>query len=162
MMKTLITRLLALVLLASYVIFPANALAITGADFKAGRIIDDVKFFSSNTMSALDIQRFLNAKVPVCDTNGTQVYSGAQTRAQFSATRGISTPFTCLKDFQTTIPAKIAESGLCEDIQPGNATGAEIIKIVAVACGINPQALIVLLQKEQSLITDDWQPEEKI
>src|SRR5690606_38348611 len=37
-----------------------------------------------------------------------------------------------------------------------NRTAAQIIKDVSDACGINPQVLLVLLQKEQSLITDKW------
>jgi hypothetical protein len=46
---------------------------------------------------------------------------------------------------------------LCKgSISSGIKTGAQIIYDVSQACGINPQVLIVLLQKEQSLITDDW------
>ncbi len=50
-----------------------------------------------------------------------------------------------------------AASGLCESVSARtNATSAQIIKDVSQACNINPQVLIVLLEKEQSLVTDIW------
>lgn len=51
------------------------AYALTGANFQAGRIIDNPIFENNSAMSATDIQNFLNAKLPTCDTNGTQSYS---------------------------------------------------------------------------------------
>ena len=39
---------------------------------------------------------------------------------------------------------------------PVEKTAAQMIAEVAQACSINPQVLLVLLQKEQGLITDDW------
>lgn len=129
--------------------------AVSGSEFQAGRIIDDSKFFSGPTMSVNDIQLFLNAKVPVCDTWGTQPYAGT-TRAAYAASRGVSTPFICLKDYHMSIPYKAPESGLCNGITASGAFASEVISWVAQSCGINPQVLIVLLQKEQSLITDDW------
>lgn len=118
--------------------------------------MDDAKLFTGSPMSIGDIQSFLNAKVTVCDTWGSQMHSSGQTRAQYSAANGVSTPFTCLKEARDTVQAKSAESGLCSSMAPGSGTAAEIIFWVSQACGINSQALIVLLQKEQSLITDDW------
>ncbi len=138
------------------VAIPSKAKALSGSEFQAGRIIDDSKFFAGSPMSVADIQNFLNAKVPVCDTWGTQMHSSGQTRAQYSASHGVSTPFTCLKDARDTVPAKSPEAGLCNGLPPGSGTAAEIIYWVGVSCGVNPQVLIVLLQKEQSLITDDW------
>ena len=136
---------------------PQKAAALSGSDFRAGRIIDDVKFFNAGTMSADDIHRFLAAKVPTCDIWGQQMYSGSQTRAQYSASRGYSTPFICLKDFRSATPARAAETGLCNGLfASGDDGAAGIIYRVAQSCGINPQVLLVLLQKEQSLVTDDW------
>lgn len=106
--------------------------------FNAGKIIDDVVFADRSRMNATEIQDFLNAKVPVCDTWGQQPYAGT-TRAQYAASRGVSTPFTCLKDY--------TENGK---------RASQIIYDVAQKYSINPQVLIVLLQKEQGLITDDW------
>lgn len=132
---TLITVLFALMAAS---VFSANAHAgVTG--FNPGRIIDDMIFTNSTTMSPGDIQRFLESKVPVCDTSGTQMYNSWQTRAQFAATIGQYPPFTCVRDY--------TESGR---------SAAQIIYDTAQTYNINPQVLIVLLQKEQGLITDTW------
>lgn len=131
--------------------------ALSGSEFRPGRIIDDSKFFDSATMSANDIQNFLNSKVPNCDIWGLQLYSPGQTRAQYSARYGISTPFTCLKDYRSSTPLKAAETALCNGLTAsGDDSAAGIIYRVAQSCGINPQVLLVLLQKEQALVTDDW------
>ncbi len=148
-------KLSCLIALSLFLIIP-KGFALSGGEFQSGRIIDDAKFFSGPTMSVSDIQIFLNAKVPTCDTWGTQMHSSGQTRAQYSAAHGVSTPFTCLKDYHTSIPEKSAEPGLCNGLIASGASAAEIISWVAQSCGINPQVLIVLIQKEQSLITDDW------
>ncbi len=132
--------------------------ALSGSDFKAGNIIDDSVFYDSNTMSAIQIQAFLNAKVPTCDTNGTRIYSGSTTRAQYGASVGNPAPYTCLKDYSQAIPAVInSGSNLCTgNISAGAKSAAQIIYDVSQACGVSPQVLLVLLQKEQSLVTDDW------
>lgn len=133
----------------------SNISALSGSEFKAGRIIDDAKFYGAPTMSISSIQSFLDSKVPVCDTWGTKMHNGV-TRAQYAASRGVSTPFTCIKSARDTVQAKSPEAGLCNGLPAGSGTAAEIIYWVAESCGINPQVLIVLIQKEQSLITDDW------
>ncbi len=76
--------------------------------------------------------------MPNCDTWGTQPHGGI-TRAQYAASVGVSTPFTCLKDY--------SENGK---------SSAQIIYDIGQKYNINPQVLIVLLQKEQGLVTDDW------
>jgi len=102
--------------------------------------MDDSVFVNNASMNTAQIQAFLNSKVPVCDTNGTQPSEfGGGTRAQWAAARGHSPPFTCLKDFSE-----------------GGKSSAQIIFDAAQEFRINPQVLIVLLQKEQSLITDTW------
>lgn len=134
-----------------------SAIAVTGTDFDAGNIISDSVFFDQNSMNANLIQQFLDSKVPVCDTNGAQPYGGT-TRAAYSASRGYPAPYTCLKDYSQTVQA-ITNGGsdLCTgSITGGTKSAAQIIYDVSRACGINPQVLIVLLQKEQSLVTDDW------
>lgn len=134
-----------------------KASALSGNEFVAGRIMDDFVFFRNQpTMSISEIQSFLNAKVPSCDTWGTQPY-GSTTRAAYAASRGVSTPFTCLKSYrETTVGGRTVEPGLCYGWGGGNMSAAEIIYHVSQSCGVNTKALIVLLQKEQSLITDDW------
>lgn len=134
--------------------FAESTVAADTSKFSAGRIIDDQVFFDSSGLSAAEVQNFLNSKVPVCDTNGSQPYGGT-TRAAFSASRGYYPPFTCLKNYVQDIGAKPADS-FCKGYPQSRKTAAEIIQGVAESCGINPRVLIVLLQKEQGLITDDW------
>ena len=145
----------------STVVVSTKAVALSGSEFQAGRIMDDAKFFAASPMSVSDIQTFLNSKVPVCDSNGSQTiydstYGDTVTRAVYSQRRGVSAPFTCLKDYQTVLLPKSAEANLCNNISYSGATAAEVLYWVGQSCGINPQVLIVLVQKEQSLVTDEW------
>lgn len=134
---------------------PVKSFALSGSEFNNANIIDDSIFFNSGTMSASSIQTFLNGKVPTCDTNGTQPYAGT-TRAAYSTSRGYPPPYTCLKDFTQTVPSIAADSFCSQGINAGTYSAAQIIYYVSRACSINPQTLMVILQKEQSLITDDW------
>jgi hypothetical protein len=139
-------------------LLPNTSYALSGSSFQAGRIIDDGVFFSGQTMSTPEIQAFLNSKVPACDTWGAQSYNNTgMTRAQWTAANGKpQPPYYCLRDaFFNGVPGKAADS-YCGAISSGNKSAAQIIKDVSLACSINPQVLLVLLQKEQSLITDDW------
>lgn len=139
-------------------VLPSMINALSGSQFQAGRITDDSVFYNPNSMTSDQIQRFLDAKVPTCDTWGQQMYNSSMTRAQYGASQGNPPPYTCLKGYSQSIPG-ISNSGsnLCSgNIAGGTKHASTIIKEVAVACGINPQVLLVLLQKEQSLVTDDW------
>jgi hypothetical protein len=124
--------------------------ALSGSDFQAGRIIDDAVFYNSNSMTVSQIQNFLNSKVPVCDTQGQKMYNSTQTRAQWAQANGRPLPpYICLKDFSQNVQS-ITNSGsnLCTgSISGGNKSAAQIIHDVSKACGINPQVLIVMLQK---------------
>lgn len=129
--------------------------ALSGSDFSAGRIIDDSIFFNANSMNTTDIQNFLNAKVPSCDTWGNQIYSGGTTRAVYGASKGNPAPYSCLKDYRQTTTTKTPDA-YCAGHTSGNKSSAQIIYEVSQSCGISPKVLLVLLQKEQSLVTDDW------
>ncbi|MDQ3123751.1 MAG: hypothetical protein M3Q14_03665 [bacterium] len=121
--------------------------ALSGSDFNPGRIIDDSVFYNSTTMSAAQIQAFLNSKVPVCDTN----------HSKSSSSNDSGPPYTCLKDYRQNTSNIAPESGICNGYTgANNETSSTIIYKVAKSCGINPQVLLVMLQKEQSLVTDDW------
>jgi hypothetical protein len=133
----------------------ARVSALSGGEFQAGRIIDDSVMYDGNAMSAQEIQAFLNAKVPVCDTNGTQM-RGNVTRAAHGTANGYPPPYTCLKDFAENTPTKAADAYCANTYFGGVKTAAQIIYDVSRACNVSQKALIVLLQKEQSLITDDW------
>jgi hypothetical protein len=132
-----------------------SAAALSGENFQAGRIIDDGIFFNGASMDAGEIQRFLNVKVPNCDTNG-QLPRGNVTRAEHGTANGYPPPYTCLKDYVQATPSKAAENGLCGQYDGGTKTAAQIISDVARACNVSPKVLIILLEKEQSLVTDDW------
>ncbi len=144
-------------LLIMYLSPAPKVLAANASDWQAGRIMDDSVFFNPNTMSPDDIQAFLNAKVPSCDTQGSQASgrSGYPTRADWGRANNAPPPYTCLKDYSLNADSRGADA-YCGAISNGNMSAATMIKVVSAACGINPQVLIVTLQKEQSLITDDW------
>jgi hypothetical protein len=107
--------------------------------FDAGNIMSDYVMTSKNSMSEAQIQTFLNSKV-TCDHWGAKTSElGEGTRAQYARNRGWSLPFQCLNTYT----------------QDGE-TAARIIWQASQDYNINPQVLIVLLQKEQSLVTDEW------
>lgn len=119
--------------------------------WQAGRIIDDSVFTNYTSMTASQIQSFLNSKVPTCDTNGTQNSemnnsgvpdyngNGSIQRWEWGKAKYNQTVFTCLKDYKQN-----------------NISAAQIIYNAAHTYLINPRVLIVLLQKEQGLVTDTW------
>lgn len=105
--------------------------AADGRDFDPGNIISDAVFFDGYAMSEAQIQAFLNAKGANC-VNGEQI---------------------CLKNYRATSAAKTADS-MCAGYAGGqNQSAAQLIAGVAASCGVNPRVLLVLLEKEQSLVT---------
>jgi len=110
---------------------PAPAEAANAADFNPGNIISDAQFYSSNTMTVGQVQAFLNAKVPNCQSG-----------------------YTCLKNYRADSSYQPARAAGCA-VYPGpaNQSAAEIIWQVSSVCGINPQVMLVLLEKEQGLVS---------
>ncbi|MDZ7786325.1 MAG: NBR1-Ig-like domain-containing protein [Candidatus Saccharibacteria bacterium] len=142
-----ITLLVALVLSSLFALQITPTSALSGSQFNPERIMDDSVFFRAGDLTASQIQRFLNSKVPVCDTN--HAYSGSSNDS--------GPPYTCLKDYKINTPSKPAESELCKAISSkSKQSAAQIIHDVSKACGVSTRVLLVLLQKEQSLITDTW------
>ncbi len=180
--KISILLMLPAVTLAAILIFRQPAThALTGADFQAGHIIDDAVFTDNSTMSVQDINNFLNAEAPTCDTSGSlsksyyynsssgevekDSFSGASyvttTRAIYgqrydtwNGTTIATTPYVCLKDYREN--PNTHQNNLQGATVSGGVTPGEIIYYAALAYHINPQVLLVTLQKEQGLITDDW------
>lgn len=107
-----------------------SAEAAVVGDWDAGYIIDDAVFYDSNAMSATDVQAFLNSKVTNCNAG-----------------------FTCLKSYgQAT--AAIAADRYCNGYSgAAYESAAQIIDNVARSCGLSQRALLVLLEKEQGLVT---------
>lgn len=99
-------------------------------NFVAGDIISDAKMFSGPTMNAAQIQDFLTGKNPSC-TPGQEA---------------------CLKDYRK--PTADMTAAYCQPyVGSADESAAEMIYKSATACGVNPQVLIVMLQKEQGLVT---------
>jgi hypothetical protein len=153
-LKYLCLSLIALAVSSSVLIaMPQQAKAVSAADWKAGRIIDDAVFFNRDSMSVQQIQDFLNAKVPGCDRwNPTRfTYAG----------KPYGPPYTCLKEYQENPTTKENNIGRFNpDGSPYNVPGgwsaAQILKDASNSYGINPQVLIVMLQKETAIVTDTW------
>ena len=103
------------------------------SQFRPGNIIADARFFDRGTMSEAQIQQFLQSKVPNCQAG-----------------------YVCLKDWHDTSRATGADA-MCGAYPGGYRERASaIIYKVAQACGINPQVILVMLQKEQRLVTHTW------
>jgi hypothetical protein len=140
-----------------------------GSDFNAGRIIDDGVFANSGSMSINDIQNFLNTQVPNCDTNGSQLSNhsngsgGYYTHAQWGAiydqnnnTNTGAAPYVCLKSYVEN-PLNGQNNLQNPNLNvPNGQSSAQIIYNAAKQYTINPQVILVTLQKEQGLITDNW------
>ena len=125
----------------------ANASGVVG--WQAGNIIDDSIMTRKNSMTAYQIQTFLSGKVPSCDTNGQKLseYGGPDLngdgkvqRWEWGKAKYNQTKFICLKDYKVS----------------DGRSAAKVIYDTAQKYAINPQVLIVLLQKEQGLVTDTW------
>jgi len=107
--------------------------------WNAGNIISDAVFTDSSTMTEAQIQAFLNAKVPNC-LGGADEYG----------------PIICLKDFRQDTPSKASDAYCRGYSGAAGESAARIIFRVSQSCGINPQVLIVMLQKEAGLVTHVW------
>lgn len=101
--------------------------------FNAGNIISDAVFTNKSTMTEAQIQAFFNSKVAKCQSG-----------------------YVCLKDFRISSVTRPADAYCSGYSGAANESAARIIYRVAQACNINPQVLIVMLQKEQGLITHTW------
>ena len=111
---------------------PQVAHAMSGSDFDPGNIISDQNFFDASSMGEDQIQSFLQSMS--CTPRGN---------------------VPCLKDYRQTTRTVAAVGGAhCKEYTGApNERASRILAKVAQACGINPKVLLVLLQKEQSLIT---------
>jgi len=99
--------------------------------FDAGNIISDAVFFDALSMDAGAIQSFLNAKGASC-SNGEM---------------------PCLKNYRADTADQVRDSYCAGYRGAAQETAATIIAKVGVSCGISPRVLLVLLDKEQSLVS---------
>jgi hypothetical protein len=101
-----------------------------GQAFDPGNIISDSDFFKRGSMTVEAVQKFLNSKVGQCRSG-----------------------FVCLKDYSERTFDR-APSAMCGPYRSsGLESAAQIVSKVSEACGVATEVLLVLLQKEQSLVT---------
>ncbi|WP_129338193.1 hypothetical protein [Cellulomonas endophytica] len=140
-LRGLVARVLALALVAGTAVTAGvagqvatapPAAAADARDFDPGSIISDSVFYDPGTMSAGQIQTFLDAR-------GSSCVDGER---------------PCLKRYTEDTPSRPAEAGLCAGYAgAAGESAATIVARVADSCGVNPRVLLVLLEKEQSLVT---------
>ena len=104
----------------------------SATEFDPGYIVSDDSFYDSGAMSEDEIQAF---------------FEGLDCRPEDRV--------PCLADFmQSTTTQAAAGPGHCAEYRGGiRERASRIVSKVAAACGVSPKTLLVLLQKEQSLLT---------
>jgi hypothetical protein len=111
----------------------APAQAADPATFDAGYIISDQRFFDSSAMDESSVQAFLQARLPSCaQANGV----------------------ACLPNYTESTTTRAATTRCDSYVGEASERASRIINKVAKACGINPQVLVVTLQKENGLVTN--------
>jgi hypothetical protein len=109
---------------------PDRAEAANARNFNPGYIISDAIFFNGNSIGATEIQSFLKSKGGTCASGST-----------------------CLSNYKQGTNSIAATANCKRYTGSKSESAANIIAKVAVACGINPKVLLVMLQKEQGLVT---------
>ena len=102
--------------------------------FDAARIIDDEVFYDSTTMTAQGVADFIEQTNAGCQTGDDGTLCLAE--ATFDT-----------EDREVTTACPGGYKGVAAE------SAAQIISKVATSCDINPQVLLVLIQKEQGLLT---------
>jgi hypothetical protein len=129
----MLTMLLAIALVALGISgAPTTALAADGSQFRAGNIISDATFYNSAALNADQTQAFIAGEEQGCTAANGQ---------------------PCLKDYRNATPTVGATSYCSAYAGQSSESAAQIIQRVGQACGINPQVMIVLLEKEQGLVS---------
>ncbi|MDR6690420.1 hypothetical protein J2X55_001319 [Microbacterium sp. 1154] len=106
------------------------AAAANAADWNPGNIIDDAVFYDGNAMGSPEIQAFMERQVRNCQSG-----------------------YTCVKDYRQNTDNRPVDKYCNGYAGAANESASTIIDKVARSCGISQKALLVLLQKEQGLIT---------
>jgi hypothetical protein len=110
-------------------ITPTTVTAATPPGFDPGFIISDDLFYDGGALDADEVQEFLDEQVPACAPG-----------------------VVCLADYTQKTVTREGDDVCGAYGGRESETGAEIIAKVGLACGISQKALLVLLQKEQSLV----------
>jgi len=108
-------------------ILPTQAV---GSDFNPGLLVSDDNFYNGNALDAAGVQAFIQTQNSTCNSG-----------------------YACLWGYGQSTPS-VAVNAYCSSITGlANESAASIIARVGNACGISQKAILVLLQKEQSLVT---------
>jgi len=111
----------------------------SGEDFQPGNIISDSVFTNNNSMTVAEIQAFLAEQVSVCDTDGLLFsYNNVQRK---DVDPSNPPPYDCLKGYVNSNTGQ---------------TAGEVIKEAADEYKINPQVILVMIETQHGLVTDDW------
>lgn len=118
---------------AAVVVAPAaTAQAADVSSFNAGNLISDTVFFAGGATKEATIASLLDAEGASCHAVGS---------------------LPCLKDAKFTITASTADQYCTAVGGKAGSSAAHVFAVVGGACNINPAVLVVLVQKEQSLVT---------
>ncbi|MBC9953647.1 hypothetical protein ICM05_03140 [Leucobacter sp. cx-42] len=149
----LLTAIIAVAVGASPLVgsLPAQAASVSDG-FDAGNIISDDIFYNGSAMSAADVQSFLNRQVSRCIIGD----SGYKPGALSPSGTGNRIASACLKDFKMTTQSRPADAYCKAYAGAKDETAAQIIAKVGKACGISQRVILIMLEKEQSLVTDTW------
>lgn len=102
--------------------------------FDPGTLIEDAAFYDGDALTADEIQAFLDDQVGACTAD------------------------TCLANLRVELPARgpvvsdATGETVCEGWDGAELSAAEVIDRVQRACGISAKVILVVLQKEQSLV----------
>ncbi|MGC5076175.1 cell wall-binding repeat-containing protein [Agrococcus sp. DT81.2] len=107
-----------------------RAAAAVAADFDPGYLVSDEQFYDGFAITATQVQAFIDARHPGCNAG-----------------------FTCIDTYAQRTPSMAADAYCAAVPGASSETAASIIARVGAACDISQRYLLVLLQKEQSLIT---------
>ena len=116
---------------ASVVGGAASASAVSGSNFNPGNIISDAVFYNANAMTSAQIQGFIDSK-EACQAG-----------------------YTCLENYRQSTFSRPADSRCAAYTGVQNQLASDIIYSVAQSCGLNPQVLLTLLEKEQGLVSSN-------
>ncbi len=108
---------------------PHNPMPVSPRTFDNGNIISDEEFYNTTSMSPEQVRDFINTQGQAC------------------------TGPACLKDIRLTTQDQPADRYCAEYHGDSSEDAAAVLTKVSVACGVNPQVMLVTLQKESSLLT---------
>ncbi|WP_291381689.1 cell wall-binding repeat-containing protein [Demequina sp.] len=121
--------------------------AVSGSDWDPGFIVSDQQFYDSASMTASQIQSFLEVQL-------SQTSAG---RCEPEKSYGPDDPIVCLKDYRMTT-TDIAPDAYCPGGYKGaaNELASTIIAKAAAGCGVSPKVILITLQKEMELVNHTW------